>query len=147
MRVWLVTAVLLAMTLSPVLNPPAEYEDSAVVHRSNPLQVTLSSTSGWTTGGEEITISGTGFSDLAFSNVSNEGLNHQWAASTLDMSDQAGRWNAVSVDSNGHIHVVQIKDGNYEIRHSVHDGTGWNSVKINDCGNTCCWDIHMVIDG
>ncbi|MEC8340049.1 MAG: hypothetical protein VXZ80_00195, partial [Candidatus Thermoplasmatota archaeon] len=60
MRVWLVTAVLLAMTLSPVLNPPAEYEDSAVVHRSNPLQVTLSSTSGWTTGGEEITISGTG---------------------------------------------------------------------------------------
>ena len=147
MRVWLVTAVLLAMTLSPVLNPPAEYEDSAVVHRSNPLQVTLSSTSGWTTGGEEITISGTGFSDLAFSNVSNDGLNHQWAASNLDMSDQAGRWNAVGVDSNGHIHVVQIKDGNYEIRHSVHDGTGWNSVKINDCGNTYCWDIHMVIDG
>ena len=36
MRVWLVTAVLLAMTLSPVLNPPAEYEDSAAVHRSNP---------------------------------------------------------------------------------------------------------------
>ena len=147
MRVWLVTAVLLAMTLSPVLNPPAEYEDSAAVHRSNPLQVTLSSTSGWTTGGEEITISGTGFSDLAFSNVSNDGLNHQWAASNLDMSDQAGRWNAVGVDSNGHIHVVQIKDGNYEIRHSVHDGTGWNSVKINDCGNTYCWDIHMVIDG
>ena len=147
MRVWLVTAVLLAMTLSPVLNPPAEYEDSAAVHRSNPLQVTLSSTSGWTTGGEEITISGTGFSDLAFSNVSNDGLNHQWAASNLDMSDQAGRWNAVSVDSNGHVHVVQIKDGNYEIRHSVHDGTGWNSVKINDCGNTYCWDIHMVIDG
>ena len=147
MRVWLVTAVLLAMTLSPVLNPPAEYEDSAAVHRSNPLQVTLSSTSGWTTGGEEITISGTGFSDLAFSNVSNDGLNHQWAASNLDMSDQAGRWNAVGVDSNGHVHVVQIKDGNYEIRHSVHDGTGWNSVKINDCGNTYCWDIHMVIDG
>ncbi|MEC8519617.1 MAG: hypothetical protein VXY67_01470, partial [Candidatus Thermoplasmatota archaeon] len=147
MRVWLVTAVLLAMTLSPVLNPPDEYEDSAVVHRSNPLQVTLSSTSGWTTGGEEITISGTGFSDLAFSNVSNDGLNHQWATSNLDMSDQAGRWNAVGVDSNGHIHVVQIKDGNYEIRHSVHDGTGWNSVKINDCGNTYCWDIHMVIDG
>ena len=64
----------------------------------------------------------------------------------MDYSDQAGRWNAVAVDSNGHIHVVQIKDDSYQIRHSVNDGTGWNSGKINDCGSTYCWDIHMVID-
>ena len=64
----------------------------------------------------------------------------------VDYSDQAGRWNAVAVDSNGHIHVVQIKDESYQIRHSVNDGTGWISGKINDCGSTYCWDIHMVID-
>ena len=106
----------------------------------------VSPSNGWTTGGEEITITGSGFSDLAFSNITDDGINHQWVETTMDYSDQAGRWNAVAVDSNGHIHVVQIKDESYQIRHSVNDGTGWISGKINDCGSTYCWDIHMVID-
>ena len=106
----------------------------------------VSPSNGWTTGGEEITITGSGFSDLAFSNITDDGINHQWVESTMDYSDQAGRWNAVAVDSNGHIHVVQIKDDSYQIRHSVNDGTGWISGKINTCGSTYCWDIHMVID-
>ena len=146
MRAWLMTIVLLAMTLSPMLNSPDRFEDSSPFVQSSPLQTTLYSASGWTTGGEEITLTGSGFSDLAFSNTSYDGLTHQWATSNLDMSSQAGKWNAIGVDSNGHIHVVQIKDGNYEIRHSVNDGNGWVSGKINDCGNTYCWDIHMVID-
>ena len=112
--------------------------------RTSTFNVTPSS--GWTTGGEEITITGSGFSGLAFKNMTYDGINHQWVTSNLDMSDQAGRWNAVAVDSNDHIHVVQIKDESYQIRHSVYDGTGWNSNGINTCGNTYCWDIHMVID-
>ena len=106
----------------------------------------VSPSNGWTTGGEEITITGSGFSDVAFSNTTDDGINHQWAETTMDFSDQAGRWNAVAVDSNGHIHVVQIKDESYQIRHSVNDGTGWISNGINTCGATYCWDIHMVID-
>ena len=147
MRVWVVSVVLLAVTLSPMLNSPDDFEELSPFAQSSPLQTTLSSVSGWTTGGEEITLTGSGFSDLAFSNTSYDGLTHQWATSNLDMSSQAGKWNAIGVDSNGHMHVVQIKDGNYEIRHSVNDGNGWVSGKINDCGNTYCWDIHMVIDG
>ena len=146
MRAWFVTVVLLCVALSPVLTSTSKLEEVAPSASSSPLQVTLSSSSGWTSGGEGLTITGTGFQDMADRNVSYDGVNHQWAATNLDMSDQAGRWNAIDIDSNGHIHVVQIKDGNYEIRHSVNDGTGWNSVKINDCGNTYCWDIHMVID-
>ncbi|MDA7846082.1 hypothetical protein N9A87_03440 [Euryarchaeota archaeon] len=106
----------------------------------------VSPSNGWTTGGEEIVITGSGFSDLAFSNTTDDGINHQWVETTMDYSDQAGRWNAVAVDSNGHIHVVQIKDDSYQIRHSVNDGTGWNTAVINTCGSTYCWDIHMVID-
>ena len=147
MRSWLICAVLMTMALSPMLNSPAAFEDSSPVAQSSPLQVSLSATSGWTSGGEEVTLTGSGFADLAFRNTSYDGLTHQWASSNLDLSSQAGRWNAIGVDSNGHLHVVQIKDGNYEIRHSVNDGTGWVSAKINDCGNTYCWDIHMVIDG
>ena len=95
---------------------------------------TVSPANGWTTGGEELTITGSGFSDLAFSNTTDDGMNHQWVETTMDYSDQAGVWNAVAVDSNGHIHVVQIKDESYQIRHSVNDGTGWNTVGINTCG-------------
>ena len=146
MRIWLVTALLLAVALSPMLNAPAEFEDSNSIHRSSPLQVTLSSASGWTTGGEEITITGSGFSDLAFTNITDDGMNHQWAETTADYTDEAGNWNSIAVDSNGHVHVVHINGGNYQIRHSVYDGSNWNSVKINDCGHTYCWDIDMVID-
>ena len=106
----------------------------------------VSPSNGWTTGGEEITLTGSGFSDLAFSNITDDGINHQWVETTMDYSVQAGVWNAVAVDSNGHIHVVQIKDESYQIRHSVNDGTGWSTAEINTCGSTYCWDIHMVID-
>ena len=147
MRPWLVAAVMAIVALAPMLHSSTTLEESASVTPSSPLQVSLSATSGWTSGGEDLTITGTGFRDMADRNISFDGMNHQWATSNLDLSSQAGRWNAIGVDSSGHVHVVQIKDGNYEIRHSVNDGTGWNSVKINDCGNTYCWDIHMVIDG
>ena len=143
----LLAAILLGITVSPILMESSILEDSDRSSRhSSPIQTTISPPSGWTSGGEEITITGSGFTDLAFSNTTDDGINHQWVETTMDYSDQAGRWNAVAVDSNGHIHVVQIKDGNYEIRHSVNDGTGWNSGKISDCGSTYCWDIHMVID-
>ena len=147
MRTWLVSALLLMVMASPILGHKSFLDDSGEdLQFSSPMQATISPSSGWTTGGEEITITGSGFSDLAFSNITDDGINHQWVETTMDYSDQAGRWNAIAVDSNGHIHVVQIKDESYQIRHSVNDGTGWNTVGINDCGSTYCWDIHMVID-
>jgi len=106
----------------------------------------VSPSNGWTTGGEELTITGSGFTDLAFSNTTEDGINHQWVESTIDYTVEAGRWNAIAMDSSGDIHVVHISGENYQIRHSIHDGTSWNSVKIKDCGQTYCWDVHMVID-
>ena len=147
MRCWLLTAALLTVFISPMLPQTLILEDpSDNLQFSSPIQATISPNSSWISGGEEITITGTGFSEMAFSNTTYDGINHQWAETTMDYSDQAGRWNAVAVDSNGHVHVVQIKYESYQIRHSVNDGTGWNTVAINNCGNTYCWDIHMVID-
>ena len=148
MRVWMVTAILLAVALAPVFDAPAELGDvSHDVQLSSPLQTTVSPTTGWTAGGQEITITGSGFLDLADRNVTDDGQTHQWAQTTADYSDEAGRWNAVAVDSNGHVHVVHIKDTSYQLRHSVYDGTGWSSSAIKNCGKTYCWDVHMVIDG
>ena len=109
MRTWLVVAVLLTVMASPMLTETSVLEESNDnLQFSSPIQATISPSSGWTTGGEEITITGSGFSDLAFSNITDDGINHQWVETTIDYSDQAGRYNAVAVDSNGHIHVVQI---------------------------------------
>ncbi len=150
----LITLLLLMVPLGHIITSSDEqdlgvlsnFEDNSLKIPARSSSYTVSPATGWTTGGEEITITGSGFSGLAFSNTTDDGINHQWVETTMDYSDQAGRWNAVAVDSNGHIHVVQIKDESYQIRHSVNDGTGWISGKINDCGSTYCWDIHMVID-
>ena len=146
MRTWLVSAVLLAMALSPMLNAPAEFEDSDSIHRSSPLQVTLSSASGWTTGGEKITISGSGFSDLAFTNTTYDGINHQWTKTTADYGTEAGHENAIAVDSNGHVHIVHASGDGYAFTHSVYDGSSWTPSHIKNCEGSYCWDTHMVID-
>ncbi|MGY8746398.1 MAG: IPT/TIG domain-containing protein, partial [Candidatus Poseidoniales archaeon] len=49
---------------------------------------TVSPASGWTTGGEEMTITGSGFTDLAFSNTTDDGINHQWVETTMDYTDE-----------------------------------------------------------
>ena len=147
MRTWLVVTVLLAVLASPMLTQTSILEKSGDnLQFSSPIQATISPSSGWTSGGEEITITGSGFSDLAFTNITDDGINHQWVDSTADYTDQAGEWNSIGVDSNGHVHVVHINGGNYQIRHSVYDGTSWNSVTIKNCGHTYCWDVDMVID-
>ena len=137
---YLVTLLLLAAPFLHLIGHADEYRDDVLANPNDQTHssagrsssYTVSPANGWTTGGEEITITGSGFSNLAFTNTTYDGINHQWATSNLDMSDQAGQWNAVAVDSNGHIHVVQIKDESYQIRHSVNDGTGWNTVAINN---------------
>ena len=146
MRVWLVTTFLLTVLISQMFTHSQVLEDIEQNVSHSPLQATVSPSTGWTSGGEEITITGSGFSDLAFSNITDDGINHQWVDNTADYSDQAGEWNSIAVDSNGHVHVVHINGGNYQIRHSVYDGTSWNSVTIKNCGHTYCWDVDMVID-
>ena len=108
-RHWLIGLFLVSVCFSPLVNQDVvSLEDDTKFLPSSPIQTSVSVSSGWTSGGEEITITGNGFSDLDDTNVTYDGVNHQWAPSNLDMSNQAGRWNAIGVDSNGHIHVVQI---------------------------------------
>ncbi|MCH1616782.1 MAG: hypothetical protein L7R83_04660, partial [Candidatus Poseidonia sp.] len=146
MRTWFVCAVLLAVALSPMLNPPERFEDSNPLAQSSPLQVNFSATSGWTSGGEDLTITGTGFRDMADRNVSYDGINHQWTKTTADYTDGSGPENAIVVDSNGHLHVVYINGGNYKIMHAEFDGSGWNTGEVDTCAGSYCWDAHMVID-
>ena len=107
MRPWLVTALLLAVLLSPMYSQPEALEEIREnVNYSTPLQTTISSSTGWTSGGEEITIYGSGFIDLAFTNTTYDGINHQWTKSTANYADKSGQENSIAVDSNGHVHIV-----------------------------------------
>ena len=143
----ILVTTLLILIFSPMMTQISILEDSVDDRMySSTIQATISPTFGWTSGGEEITITGSGFSELAFSNITDDGINHQWVDNTADYTDQAGEWSSMAVDSNGHVHVVHINGGNYQIRHSVYDGTSWNSATIMNCGHTYCWDVDMVID-
>jgi hypothetical protein len=108
--------------------------------------ISVSPATGWTTGGEEITITGSGFLDLAFSNATYDGINHQWTKTTADYTDGSGPENAIVVDSNGHVHVVYINGGNHKIMHAEFDGSVWNTAEVDTCAGNYCWDAHMVID-
>ena len=147
MRTWLVTAILLAVMVSPMLTQASVLEESGDNLRySSPIQATISPSSGWTSGGEEIVITGSGFSDLAFSNSTYDGINHQWAKSTANYADQSGQENSIVVDSNGHVHIVSAAGDNYDFIHSVYDGSSWSVNSIKSCEGSYCWDTHMVID-
>ena len=144
---YFLVATMLSVILTPVMTHSSILEEPGDDRKySSPIQAIISPTSGWTSGGEEVTITGSGFTNLAFSNITDDGVNHQWADSTADYTDQAGEWSSIAVDSNGHVHVVHINGGNYQIKHSVYDGTSWNSATINNCGHTYCWDVDLVID-
>ncbi len=146
MRTWFVTAVLVAVALAPMLHFTSMLEDEAPLAPSSPLQVSLSATSGWTSGGEDLTITGTGFRDMADRNVTYDGINHQWTKTTADYTDESGPENAIVVDSNGHVHIVYINGGNHKIMHAVNEGSGWNTAEVDSCAGSYCWDAHMVVD-
>lgn len=147
MRVWLVTLILAMMTVAPVMTQPSELADSSSIpHQSSPIQTSLSASTGWITGGEVITITGSGFSDLDDTNVTYDGINHQWTKTTADFGNEAGHENAIAVDSNGHVHIVHASGDGYAFTHSIYDGTSWTPTGIKNCEGSYCWDTHMVID-
>ena len=146
MRAWFVTAVLVAVVWSPMFSPTVELDEETPAIHSSPLQATVSPASGWTSGGEDITITGSGFLAMAERNVTYDGINHQWTTSTADYADESGPENAIVVDSNGHVHIVYINGGNYKIMHAEHDGTSWSTQEVDACAGSYCWDAHMVID-
>ncbi len=50
----------------------------------------VSPSNGWTTGGEEIIITGTGFMDMAFKNVTSDGEAYTWTISTANYVTSSG---------------------------------------------------------
>ena len=148
MRTWFVIVILLSVLFSPML----AFEHENLSSTSNPqftgtTNASISPNSGWTTGGETITITGTGFSSLAYNNITTDGLTHSWTVSTVDYVQGGHGDQAIAVTSNGDIHIVYYNYDTHQLKHAVYDGTSWTrSVIVSNSGSMDYRDVEMVVD-
>ena len=151
LSVFLVTVVLLAVSCSPMMPfgdvsiSNQEFVIDEVQHSAkNSANVTISPSSGWTTGGEEITITGSGFLDMAYSNVTSDGEAYTWTTTTANYVYYSGYDPSIGVDSNGTVHIVYSNMDSDDFWHSSYDGSTWTHMKIRDCDS--CRNADLVID-
>ena len=104
----------------------------------------MSPVNGWTTGGEEIIITGTGFLDMAYSNVTSDGEAYTWTTTTANYVTSSGWDPSIGVDSNGTVHIVSSNMDSDDFWHSTYDGSTWTHLKIRDCD--MCSNADLVID-
>ena len=146
----LVTLLLLGVFLSPLLTnlPPAPSSHLSVhnppSYTGESSNFTVSPSSGWTTGGEEITITGTGFLDMAFQNVTSDGEPYTWTTTTANYVTKSGLSPTVAVDSNGTVHIVHVNWDTDQLWHSTLTGGSWNHDFIANCYG--CRHTDMAVD-
>ena len=148
MRTWLVVFVLLSVFSSPLLTTePTSLPSTQEPQLSESTVISVSPNSGWTTGGETITITGSGFSSLAYNNVTTDGQTHSWTVSTVDYVQGGHGDQAIAVTSNGDIHIVYYNYDTHQLKHAVYDGTSWTrSVIVSNSGSMDYRDVEMVVD-
>ena len=148
----MVTILLLCMILTPSLlsddrqQSDAQPSSSQDVHNVGERATTysVSPANGWTTGGEEITITGSGFLDMAYKNVTSDGVTYEWTKSTASYVTSSGWDPSIGVDSNGTVHIVSSNLDSDDFWLSSYDGSTWAHVKIRNCDS--CRNADLVID-
>ena len=148
MRPMTLMLILLLSLFAPLCTPlAAPLSDAPHAQQSNEANLTdVMPSSGWTTGGEEITITGEGFLDMAFKNVTSDGEPYTWTTSTINYVTGAGYSPSVVVDSNGTVHIVHVLWKDHELWHSklTAGSSSWSHTKIMDCNG--CRETDMTID-
>ena len=145
-----VTLLLLGVFLSPLLTnlPPVPSshlsDDNPPSNTGESSNFTVSPSSGWTTGGEEITITGTGFLDMAFQNVTSDGEAYTWTTTTANYVTKSGLSPTVAVDSNGTVHIVHVNWDTDQLWHSTLTGGSWSHDFIANCYG--CRHTDMAVD-
>ena len=146
MRPVVLVAMLLMMALLPFQAPEPLAMDTAVSVNpsSHGTSATVSPANGWTTGGEDITITGSGFLDMAFKNVTNDGEPYTWTTTTANYVSKSGMSPTLAVDSNGTVHIVHVNWDTNQLWHSTLSGGSWKHEFIASCNG--CRHTDMAID-
>ena len=138
----------MTVAAAPMMTQTTLLEDGENrIQFSGSIQSSISPTSGTITGGDQITITGTGFSSLAYNNLTDDGLTHSWTSSTVDYIQGGYGDQAIATTSNGDVHIVYWNYDNHQLKHAVYDGTSWTrSVITSPGGSVDHRDIEMVVD-
>ena len=146
MRPVVLVAMLLMMWLLPFQAPEPLAVNAAVSVNptSHGASATVSPANGWTTGGEDITITGSGFLDMAFKNVTNDGQPYTWTMTTANYVLKSGMSPTVAVDSAGTVHIVHVNWDTDQLWHSTLSGGSWKHEFIASCNG--CRHTDMAID-
>ena len=148
----LVTTLLLGAILTPSLlfddsqQSDAQSSFSQEAHAAGERTTTysVSPVNGWTTGGEEITITGSGFLDMAYKNVTDDGEAYTWTTDTINYVDGSGVAPTVAVDSNGTVHIVHVNYKENKLWHQYSNGGSWSHNEIRSCPT--CRSADMAVD-
>ena len=148
-RTLLVTLLLLSAFLLPLMVEDSLVERTGSLdERAQPAfsssNYSVSPSEGWTTGGETLTITGTGFLDMAFQNVTSDGEAYTWTTTTANYVTKSGLLPTVAVDSNGTVHIVHVNWDTDQLWHSTLTGGSWNHDFITNCYG--CRHTDMVVD-
>ena len=121
-------------------------ETNSVSGRSSTIATNwaVSPANGFTDGGTELTITGSGFLDMAFKNVTSDGVAYEWTESTASYVISSGWDPSIGVDSNGTVRIVSSNLESDDISLSSYDGSTWTHDKIRDCD--VCRNADLVID-
>lgn len=130
-------------------SPLQDGHQAAYTGSSSNLSATFTPTSGWTTGGQNITITGSGFLEMATNNIYDDGLTHTWTTTTVDYIQGGYGDQAIAVTSNGDVHIVYWNYDTHELKHAVYDGSSWTrSVIVSYSGGSSdIREVEMVVDG
>ena len=130
MRPYILIFILLAAAMSPLI----DLSDNGALAEQNVSTsisgVAISPTSGSISGGENLTITGNGFLDLASNSITNDGLTHAWSMSIADSIQGGYGANAIGVSSNGDVHIVYFNYDTRQLKHAVYDGQSWSRSVI-----------------
>ena len=125
--------LLIACSLTPLLEITEEaelFEHNTINSGAGVNGVSVSPTSGTVAGGQNLTITGSGFLNMATNSLSNDGQTHTWSMSVADSIQGGYGANAVGVTSNGDVHIVYFNYDTRQLKHAVYDGQSWSRSVI-----------------
>ena len=151
MRALCLSLLLLCALCMPMVTPQPELSEDVNPSFTSGTAISgasLSSSSGSMSGSENLTITGSGFLDLATNSITHTGQSYSWSTSTVDYVQGSYGSNAVGVTSDGNVHIVYYNYDTNQLRHAEYNGQSWTRSTVGTTPNSGVdyRDIQMVID-
>ena len=125
--------LIITCSITPMLQLTEESElnEQNIINSGSGINgASVSPISGAMAGGQNLTITGSGFFNMATNSLSNDGLTHSWSVSVADSIQGGYGENDIGVTSNGDVHIVYFNYDTRQLKHAVHNGQSWSRSVI-----------------